>query len=359
VPFCARRCSYCDFAIAVRRATPTAEFIDGIRRELSLRELVRGPIEPPPVETIYLGGGTPSRLGAAGVSDLLGAVRERVRVAVGAEVTLEANPEDVSHDAARGWAASGINRVSLGAQSFDDGVLRWMHRTHAARDVPRAVEAIRRAGIDNVSLDLIFALPAELGRDWERDLAMAVGLEPSHLSLYGLTVEGHTPLARWVERASVREAPDSAYEAEFLRAHDVVTAAGYAHYEVSNFARAGFASRHNAAYWSGAPYMGLGPSAHSYDGVSRRWNIAPYAAWLGAAMAGTDPKDGGEQLTAANRSTEAVYLGLRTRGGMVLTTESPLVPQWIDAGWAVLEGGRLRLTPLGWLRMDHMASALT
>ncbi len=359
VPFCARRCSYCDFAIAVRRDTPIAEYVDGIRRELALRTGLGGAHDAWVIDTLYLGGGTPSRLGASGVAGLLDAIRERIAFAPGAEVTLEANPDDISPGAARAWRAGGVNRVSLGAQSFDDAVLRWMHRTHTASDTLRSVGALRDAGIENLSLDLIFALPAELAREWERDLSAAIALDPEHLSLYGLTIEDRTPVARWVGRGAARAATDGAFETEFLRAHDIASAAGYHHYEVSNFARHGFASRHNSAYWSGVGYAGLGPAAHGYDGVTRRWNVAPYAEWVRSVGEGRDPVAGSEELTETNRVTERLYLQLRTASGMVIPTEyRSIVDAWLRAGWAAVDGDRFRLTPLGWLRMDALVAEL-
>ena len=355
VPFCARRCSYCDFAIAVRRQVPADEYARGIARELDLR-FPPGDTGAWRADTIYLGGGTPSRLGADGVLDLLDAVRTRLTLEHRAEVTLEANPEDVSEAAARTWRAAGVTRVSLGAQSFDDAVLRWMHRVHDAAAIPRAVHDLRAAGIESLSLDLIFALPESLARDWRRDLELALALEPEHLSLYGLTVEPSTPLARWQSRGQATEAPEERYAAEFLLAHDLVVAAGLEHYEVSNFGRPGAHSRHNASYWSGVPYAGLGPSAHEYDGARRRWNVAPYAAWLRRVTEGTDPVEGSEELSAGQAVEESVFLPLRTSGGLALSVaEWGLAAPWIEADWAVRAGDRLVLTPEGWLRMDAIA----
>jgi oxygen-independent coproporphyrinogen III oxidase len=225
VPFCARRCSYCDFSIAVRRTTPTDEYLAALRTELE-------GVRPAIVDTIYFGGGTPSRLGGEGVARLLDVVRERYTSAPAAEVTLEANPEDVTPEAARAWLRAGVNRLSLGAQSFDDRVLSWMHRTHAAAAIERAVRTARDAGFGSISLDLIFSLPESLQRNWERDLHAAIALAPEHVSLYGLTVEPATPLARWRDRGAVTEAPEESYEREYLLAHELLTQAGFEHYEV-------------------------------------------------------------------------------------------------------------------------------
>jgi oxygen-independent coproporphyrinogen-3 oxidase len=358
VPFCARRCSYCDFSIAVRDVVPVNDYIEAVGAELQLR--FRGD-ECWELDTLYLGGGTPSRLGAHGVVRLLEAIRSRVSLAPGAEVTLEVNPEDATAEAAVAWRTAGVNRVSLGTQSFDDRALAWMRRTHDSARAVAAVQAVRAAGIDDVSLDLIFALPTSLGRSWESDLDRALALEPSHVSLYGLTIEHATPLARWVERGAVAEAPEERYEAEFLRAHDVMTAAGFEHYEVSNFARPGRRSRHNWAYWSGAAYAGVGPAAHGFDGVQRRWNVGPYEQWRRRLSRGDDPVAGTEVLTEENRVTERVYLGLRTAAGLRLCGgEVTSVRAWVQAGWATVEdGARLVLRPAGWLRLDALTQSLT
>jgi oxygen-independent coproporphyrinogen-3 oxidase len=361
VPFCARRCSYCDFSIAVRRVVPVDEYVAAAARELEVRFPDSATLSSDSLATLYLGGGTPSRLGGEGVARLLDVMRGRLTLATDAEVTVEANPEDVSREAVRAWRAAGVNRLSLGSQSFDESVLRWMHRTHDAAAIGDAVDAARAEGIANVSLDLIFALPERTQRSWENDVARALELEPSHLSLYGLTIEPHTPLGRWHRRGDVTESPEERYEAEFLHAHDALSAAGLEHYEVSNFGRAGMRSRHNSSYWSGVPYLGIGPSAHEFDGQVRRWNVGPYAEWLERLSEGRDPIENREELTADNRGAERVYLGLRTIDGLALSAaEVEHVQPWIRSGWGAVDAhNRLVLSPLGWLRLDALAADLT
>ena len=358
VPFCMRRCSYCDFSIAVRRVVPVDDYVEAVQAELATRFPGDGLWV---VDTLYLGGGTPSRLGPAGVARLLEAILGRVTLARGAEVTLEANPEDATRGAASHWRSVGVNRVSLGTQSFDDRVLAWMHRTHDAARAAEAVESVRAAGIQNVSIDLIFALPDHLRRSWVGDLRRALSLEPSHVSLYGLTIEPATPLWRWVDRGELAETPEERYADEFLQAHDAMSAAGFEHYEVSNFAKPGFRSRHNWAYWSGAPYAGVGPAAHGFDGSRRRWNVAAYEAWRRTATSGVDPLAGDEMLTDENRSVEAVYLGLRTDAGLRLSAgELRSIQPWVQAGWASVDSdARVVLQPGGWLRLDALARSLT
>ena len=388
IPFCQRRCTYCDFSIAVRKRIPAQEYVQAILTELTR---VGSPAATPrgkpnqnidPLgsfapghgpgarhsgeawDTIYFGGGTPSLLSPDAIATLLGALevpRTTHDVRRTVEVTLEANPEDVTPDAARAWRAAGVNRISLGAQSFDDHVLQWMHRSHDAARIGAAVHALRGAGIDNISLDLIFALPGELQRDWERDLDMALALRPNHLSLYGLTVEPRTPLDRWISRGATSAPDDDRYAQEYLAAHRRLTKDGFEFYEVSNAARDGLRSKHNSAYWSGKSYVGLGPAAHSFDGTTRRWNIRAWEAYRRAIADGRSPIDSEETLTDEQRETEAIYLGLRTAEGLPLAAlRRPSPPLHLAAqGWIVEADGRLKCTPEGWLRLDSLVNELT
>lgn len=358
VPFCSRRCAYCDFSIAVRRVVPSGEYVAALAAEIDLRF---PPASDWTVDTLYFGGGTPSKLGADGVTSVLTEMRARMTLAPDAEVTLETNPEDVNPESVAAWHDAGVNRLSIGAQSFDDRVLRWMHRSHDSAMTVRAVEYARRGGIDNFSLDLIFALPETVDRSWSTDVARALELDPPHLSLYGLTVEPHTPLSRWRNRGEVTESPDHRYEEEFLHAHDVLTDAGFEHYEVSNFGRPGRHSRHNSMYWSSHPYAGLGPAAHEFDGIIRRWNVSAYVEWMGRIASQCDPIDDHETLTDENRSAEHVYLGLRTAVGLLVSDlEMARVERWVEAGWATMpQPDRIVLTPLGWLRLDAISADLT
>jgi oxygen-independent coproporphyrinogen-3 oxidase len=359
VPFCARRCTYCDFSIAVRQRTPVAEYLDGLARELALAG------RPADLATVYLGGGTPSRLGGEGIArlaNLLGRPRDLV------EFTIEANPDDVTADAVRDWTAAGVNRLSLGAQSFDSRVLSWMHRSHAAGQIGRAVAVAREGGFANISLDLIFALPRALQRDWGRDLDQALALEPDHISLYGLTVEAGTPLFRQIARGESASPPDTRYEEEYLLAHERLAAAGLQFYEVSNAARPGREAVHNRAYWRRVPYLGLGPSAHSFDGAGRWWNEPAYAKWVALLKAGSRPVAGREILADAQRDLEQLYLGLRTVEGIEFEPAEAArlndkLKAWAALGWLTLipvPSGRLsvRPSPLGWLRLDELVASI-
>ena len=357
VPFCARRCSYCDFAIAVRSRVPVDDYLDALRIETHAR--YPGD-EPWIADTLYFGGGTPSLLGGPGVARMVAQMRERLTLSPAAEVTLEANPDDIVPETAGAWREAGINRLSIGAQTFDDDVLVWMHRLHTSDRIGAAVRTAREAGIDNISLDLIFALPEALGRSWERDVDLALTLEPDHLSLYGLTIEPATALARWRDRGEAIEAPEDRYESDFLHAHDALTRAGFEHYEVSNFGKPGRRSRHNCSYWSGVPYAGFGPAGHEFDGTSRRWNVDAYAGWVRSLRDRGTSLAGEEELGPQNRVAEEVYLGLRTTDGLRLEPgEADQVTPWVEAGWGTIDQGRLTLTPHGWLRLDALAATLT
>jgi len=357
VPFCQRRCSYCDFSIAVRKRIPAREYVEAIVTEAA-------GIPETTVETIYLGGGTPSLLPPAAIQTLLRELTQKFRIPHSAfriEITLESNPEDVTPDAAKAWHTAGVNRVSLGAQSFDDNVLKWMHRSHDAARIGAAVHALRGAGIENISLDLIFALPDELKRDWERDLEMALALRPKHLSLYGLTVEPRTPLDRWISRGATHAPDEERYAEEYLFAHERLSVFGYQFYEVSNASLPGFRSQHNSAYWSGRPYVGLGPAAHSFDGTTRRWNLRAWEAYRRAVAEGRSAVESEERLTEDQRDLEAMYLGLRTVEGFAFAAlRRPSPPPHLAAqGWIVEHDGRLKCTPEGWLRLDSIVNEIS
>jgi oxygen-independent coproporphyrinogen-3 oxidase len=356
-PFCVRRCSYCDFAVTVERTPDPQPWLDAIEAELAavVRHEGWGRLE---LQTIYVGGGTPSLLGPGVMAELC----RRLRRYAGwdpatVEWTAEANPEHFRVDLAEAWRAAGVNRLSFGAQTFDAEVLQWMGRMHGPDGPVRALAVARAAGFDNVSLDLIFGLPARFNRDWTSDLRRVVDLGPEHLSLYGLAAEVATPLGRWVAEGRERLADEDAYAAEYLEAADLLAAAGYDHYEVSNFARPGRASRHNGAYWTGQAYIGLGPGAHSLLPPRRYWNVRDWLAYRDRVMATGNAVEGEETIDAAAAALERSWLGLRTRAGVTLrnNAEQALAWRWQNEGWAGCDGGILRLTPRGWLLLDRLA----
>lgn len=360
VPFCARRCSYCDFAIAVRREVPSAQFAELIEREWAGWQDHAAWRDSPALDTIYFGGGTPSRLDPASITRLLDAFRADRGVTPGAEVTLEANPDDVTPSSAAAWRDAGVTRVSLGAQSFDPGVLRWMHRTHDAAQIGVAMQTLCSAGFTDISLDLIYAVPPALRRNWADDLDRALALEPTHLSLYGLTVEPATPLGKWTARGESLSLDDDRAAAEYLVAHTRLETAGFDHYEVSNAGRPGNRARHNAAYWRRAPFIGLGPSAHSGFSSLRRWNVREWEEYRRRAEAGEALMQEQETLDDEQVQLEDLYLGLRTTDGLAITRLPPdVLESWTGARWAVVRESRVVLTPEGWLRLDALVASLS
>jgi len=278
------------------------------------------------------------------------------------EWTAEANPESFTPQVAAAWRRAGVNRLSFGVQSFHPEALRWMGRLHGAEGAREAVLRARRAGFENVSIDLIFGLPPAVGRSWRADLEQALGLDVDHVSLYGLTIEPATPLGRAVREGRVLGVDEEQYREEFLLATQMLGAAGFEHYEVSNFARPGRASRHNAVYWDGRPYLGLGNGAHSYAHPLRRWNLRDWSAYSRKAAAGELPEDGRETVGAAERRLERIWLALRTTSGLPLNELSAQgrrrVGRWQADGLADISDDSVRLTPEGWLLLDRLALEL-
>jgi oxygen-independent coproporphyrinogen III oxidase len=363
VPFCVRRCGYCDFAVTATGAPPVDAWLDSVAAELSLRAAA----EDWPrlaLDTVYVGGGTPSLLGAGALGRLAGILARHADVDASAvEWTAEANPESFTEELAADWLAAGVNRLSLGAQTFHEPALRWMGRLHGPAGPARAMAAARRAGLEDVSIDLIFGLPARLGRDWSADLERALELEPEHISLYGLTAEPATPLGRHVRSGRETLADEDRYAAEYLEAAERVSAAGYEHYEVSNFARPGRQSRHNRAYWRHVAYAGIGPGAHSYAPPVRSWNVRDWAEYSRRVLAGESAEEEREELGPSAVELERIWLGLRTDEGLALDgltrAQRALVAEWQAAGWAELAEARLRLTRHGWLLLDRLAVELS
>jgi oxygen-independent coproporphyrinogen-3 oxidase len=360
-PFCVRRCVYCDFAVTVRSEGDVAGWASALQAELRLLE-ASGERLADRLDTLYVGGGTPSLLGATAMhalARLLGAQRV---ASADIEWTAEANPESFGADLAPSWQEAGVNRVSLGIQSFHEPTLRWMGRLHGAEGARRAVQVAKDVGFTNVSVDLVFGLPASLGRPWSADLEEALALDVPHVSLYGLSVEPATALGRAVAEGREPPVDEERYREEFLEAAETLRGAGYEHYEVSNFARPGYASRHNAVYWDGRPYVGLGNGAHSYRHPVRRWNVRDWALYRERVMAGEIPEEARETVDAAAESLERAWLSLRTSHGVSLDDLSEdahrLVESWRLGGLAEVSASRARLTPEGWLLLDRLAVEL-
>lgn len=366
-PFCAHRCHYCDFSVQRATDPPVSRWLAAIERELAWW-FERNRWEPGGVlDTIFVGGGTPSLMGAAGMEGLGSRIAVWFRIdPARTEWTAEANP--ASFDARLGsrWRATGVNRLSLGVQALDDAVLAWLGRLHDRRRAARAVAAAKEAGFERVSVDLIFGLPPEVSRDLEAEVAAASALGVSHLSLYGLTVEPRTPLAEWVRLGRVGAPDEDRYADEYRLLSRDLRAAGFDHYEVSNFARPGEQCRHNWSYWNRTSYLALGPSAHAFLPPIRSWNVFRWDRYERALAAGAGPLEGWERVGPAEEELERIWLGLRTVRGLTREFVRRIAPdrprledrlrKWVEAGWLVERHEGWMATTEGWLRLDEIAA---
>jgi len=367
IPFCRSRCSYCDFATGMYSAAMAERYVLSLINEIgSWRE-----VEPPEtVDTIYFGGGTPSLLSPAQLEALLNAVRERFTVSADAEVSIEINPGTVTHEALAAFRGLGINRASFGAQTFDDGELARLGRSHTSDDTRRTFRYLRDAGFDNISFDLIAGLPGQTMAGWRRNLDEAFSLRPEHLSFYLLEVHQGTPLAKHI-RQGIQPQPDEDLAADMYEVMlDRAPEAGYDHYEISNLCLPGYESRHNTKYWTAAPYYGFGCSAHSYDGGFRRWaNERDLVRYIEMIEQDRKAIVDETRLTKADRQAEAVFLGLRMMQGFSFTEyqqafgadlrekhENDLT-RFREAGLIECSGDLLKLTRAGALLSNEVFAA--
>lgn len=371
IPFCRRKCGYCDFYSVVREPEELDAFLAALHREIDLRAAEAGGA----CATVFFGGGTPSLLTPDQAGAILARLRVRLGIAPGAEVTLEANPGTVDADRLRSYRALGVTRLSLGVQSFRDEELRLLGRIHDRAAGLAAARAAREAGFENLSLDLIYGLPGQTPAEWGGSLDAALALRPEHLSAYSLTVEDGTPLAGLIRAGALTPCPADLVAAMYEETMERLAAGGYNHYEVSNYARPGYACRHNLAYWSHRDYLGLGPAAHSFrrgrmaGAGSRAWNTADLDAYLLRLQEGRSPEAGREELTPEEAWQERIYLGLRTGSldlarlaedfGRDLAAErAEALRGLIEAGLAVRRGRLLELTPRGFLVCDEICVRL-
>lgn len=311
IPFCRRRCIYCDFYSTTAGPARRRDFVRALAAELAARA---GESGGQPLASVYFGGGTPSQLVPDEIAAVFSAVRRHYALAPGAEVTFEMNPDDVGPRLLEVLRAEGVNRVSMGVQTFDDALLRLLGRRHTAAQARRALRLAADAGFE-ASLDLIYGLPGQTLEGWRRDVAEALSLPAGHLSAYALSYEEGTPLWRLRRERRVAEAGEELSLRMYEHLMDAAAAAGFEHYEISNFARPGRRARHNSAYWRGEPYIGAGPGAHSYDGLSRRANRPDFEAYI--ASPGRPPCIR-EPLGDDDRYNELVMTRLRTSDGLAL-----------------------------------------
>lgn len=366
IPFCKSRCIYCGF-YSTTLTRLAHDYVNALCREADIR---RGYINQP-VETVYLGGGTPSQLPVEELTRLLEYIYKVFAVTSEAEITVECNPDDVTSELATRMAALGVNRVSLGAQTFSDTRLRFIRRRHNAAEVDKAVNTLRNAGINNISIDLMFGFPNENVDDWDRDISHAIDIiAPEHISAYSLMYEDGTPLRKMLNNGLVSEVSEETSLAMYELLADRLAAAGYEHYEISNFAKPGRRSHHNSSYWHGVPYIGLGAAAHSYDTISRQWNVSDVNQYIESINNSVIPAER-EQLDLPTRYDDLVTTALRTIDGINLNKLAQTygrqyhdyclsqAKRYLDSGLLVItHDNSLRLTHKGLFVSDMVMSDL-
>ena len=360
IPFCKRVCAYCDFykSVDLRRMDP---LLESMHRELDARREYLG---GEPVRTRYFGGGTPSLCAPEAIAGLLDHAATLFDCTAAEETTLEANPDDLTPAYLAALRRAGVNRLSVGIQSFDDACLKLMSRRHNAAQAVEAVRSAQREGYENITVDLIFGVPGFGNDTLRRSLDSALALGVQHISAYHLTVEPDTAFGRRAARGEFRAVDEEVSEEEFLTVHDTLTAAGFEHYEVSNYALPGFRARHNASYWHGTKYLGIGPAAHSFDGEERHWNASSVEKYIAGAPAGK------EVLTLRDRFNEYVMTALRTVEGIDLEEAAARfgakrlarmqeeAAPFLRSGTLRIVRGRMALPPEKFLISDAVIGAL-
>ena len=360
VPFCPQRCPYCAFATIVGQEDHHSLYAEAICREIESWAHLSGP-----VKTVFLGGGTPSQVEPALIGQMLEAVQRHLGLHPDAEIAIEVNPGTVDREKFARLKAFGCNRISIGAQALRDADLRHLGRQHSSADVERAYEAARAAGFANVSLDLVANVPRGSEADWHFSVERSIALAPEHLSVYSLTIEEGTIFAQRQRQGLLEPVADDC-QARTLEWTDArLVTAGYEHYEISNYARLGYRSRHNWGYWTGVPYLGVGLGAHSFISGKRFWNTRDLNAYLDAMHQGWSPCAGEETIAPDTARRERLWLGLRTIEGVELTQEevsriqsNRRFAELEKVGYAKLEGQRLRLTRAGFLLADALSVEL-
>lgn len=363
IPYCKQKCHYCNF-FSVAHTSHREEMVPAMMRELLLQKnYLRGEV----VSTIYFGGGTPSLLSSDEIRQLLSGIYELFTVETEAEITLEANPDDLSPEKIRQLASTGINRLSIGIQSFSDKDLKFLNRVHSAEQAIQCIKRSQDAGFSELSIDLIYGIPTLTAEQWNTNLMTALDLQIPHLSSYALTVEDKTPLSVMIRKGKMPDVDDTVQLQHFGMLVDLLEASGYQHYEISNFCVPGKYARHNTAYWKGIPYLGLGPSAHSFNGSSRQWNVSGITPYIQSINEGKVPFET-ELLSPSQRFNEYVMTSLRTVWGCdTLKIQEDFGSAWreqlmkdakpyLDKGLLSFTEHKLQLTREGKFRADGIAA---
>lgn len=358
-PFCPQRCPYCAFAVVTGRDYMQDRYIEAVCAELEMLGCDGLLVA---FDSVFFGGGTPSRVQPALLGDVLDSARLTFGITDDAEITVEANPGSTDVTAYHSLRALGFNRISIGAQSFVDDSLRRLGRIHTVADVRRAFSGARDAGFDNINLDLIFSVPGSADDSWQRSLEAVIALEPEHVSTYALTIEPDTPFAGKVSAGQLRPHSEDVSAEDYELAMQLLTAAGYEHYEVSNFCQPGCRCRHNWACWTGGEYLGVGLSAHSFHNECRSWNERDLTAYMESVEAGCLPRAGEEEITESVARQEHLWLSLRTSEGFELLphqlsalTSDARTQAMMGAGYVELERSQLRLTSSGFAIADAVS----
>jgi oxygen-independent coproporphyrinogen-3 oxidase len=363
IPFCRKACNYCNFHFSTGLRGKN-DFLKALLKEIELTPFFEG---NPGIETIYFGGGTPSLLERFELSSIVDALFSKFNIPPGAEVTLEANPDDVNHEILEDWLSLGVNRLSLGVQSFYDEDLVWMNRAHNREQAIHSIRLIKDAGFSNFSADLIYGMPTLNDEHWKKNVDMMVELGVPHLSCYALTVESRTALSKMILTKQVKDVDPGQQAEQFLMLIQWLRSAGYEHYEISNFAKPGMRSKHNSAYWRGIWYYGFGPSAHSFSGNERKWNVANNALYQQSLLQEIIPTET-EEISTEQQLNEYVMVSLRTSSGIDLhhvekkfgNSEKIRIREtgqkYIVPGKLIEENGFLRLTDDGKLFADGIAA---
>ena len=365
IPFCKQACYYCDFHFSTHQETRT-ELVQAILKELKLQQdYLKGEV----IQTIYFGGGTPSVLDAGELQSILDSIRSLHQVAERAEITLEANPDDLNFSKLKELSALGINRLSIGIQSFHPEVLTFLNRVHDAPGAIKSFQHAREAGFSNISIDLIYGIPDETENQWTEDIRQAIALQPDHISCYSLTIEPKTVFGKWSATGKLKPVDDDVAARHLEILMDQLEQNGFEHYEISNFARPGFQSRHNSSYWRQEKYLGIGPSAHSYNGTSRQYNIHNNNLYIKSLKNDAIPFER-EELSAEDLINEYILTTLRTNWGTdlkrikqdfgydLLNKNAEYLSKIFSDRLAVLENDVLRLTRAGKLLADKISSDL-
>ena len=363
IPFCKKRCTYCDFHFSTTFSTYREKLIQAICLELSLRssELMNVPIH-----SLYFGGGTPSLLTAEELQSIVHSVRLNYQLLEHAEITFEVNPEDANVDNLKAWKEVGINRLSIGLQSFQASDLSWMNRSHSTDEGEMAVRMAQEQGFDNISIDLIYGLPDLSNEQWLHHLERALQLNVQHISAYCLTIESKTALEHFVNNGKLKRPTEDQQGEQFDLLVRTLKQAGFEQYEISNFAKDQKYARHNSSYWNFTTYVGVGPSAHSFNGNQRRWNIANNSKYY-QQVGKDDDWFEEETLSPTEKWNEFFLTGLRTKWGVLneniedlggmTADEHKLLTTYVETGFIFEEEDRLVLTEKGKLQADGIASA--